>query len=100
MLSHSVTVVISIEADIQERLDCGSNEQQKLDHLMWVVKIRIESSGKVNTLTRCSPYSVSFAINPSLKSNPSPAPPFFQLLPLNSNRAVLNYHLYSGMHTL
>jgi hypothetical protein len=32
-----------------------NSEQQKLDHLMWVVKIRIESSGKVNTLTRCSP---------------------------------------------
>jgi hypothetical protein len=32
-----------------------NSEQQKLDHLMWAVKIRIESSGRVNTLTGCSP---------------------------------------------
>jgi hypothetical protein len=51
MLSHSVTVVISIEADIQETLDCGSNEQQKLDRLMWVVRKHTEKS-QVSTQTK------------------------------------------------
>lgn len=71
MLSHSVTVVISIEADIQERLDCGSNEQQKLDHLMWVVRKRTEKS-QVSTQTKmfsCKLYhknSISFDIQESM----------------------------------
>jgi hypothetical protein len=31
-----------IVADIQERMDCDSNEQQKLDHLVWAVRKHIE----------------------------------------------------------
>jgi hypothetical protein len=71
MLSHSVIVVVSIAADIQERLDYSSIEQQKLDHLKWVVRKHTEKS-QVSTQTKmfsCKLYhknSISFDIQESM----------------------------------